>query len=115
MQLSRNFTLDEFLYTKYNISLNPQKKTIEKMKALCSKILQPCRDFFGVPMVITSGYRNIDLTKALRKDGYPASLTSQHMRGEAADFRFYAKTISQEDLSLALWDAYYWIYHNQAM
>jgi hypothetical protein len=47
---------------------------------LCQFILQPIRNEFG-PLIVTSGYRSIDLNKFVGgKD------TSQHLFGEAADF-----------------------------
>ena len=49
---------------------------------LVNTLLDPIREHFGAPIIITSGYRCPQLNKAI--DG--ASPRSLHMRGLAADF-----------------------------
>ncbi len=52
---------------------------------LTRRILEPLRARVLRPVHITSGYRNMQLTHALRAAGYSASLTSDHLTGCAAD------------------------------
>ena len=58
----------------------PELHHIEAMELLCEKILQPIRDEFGSFMV-SSGYRSPELCVAIG-----SKITSQHAKGEAADF-----------------------------
>ena len=95
MRLSKNFTLNEFLVsnvaTRRNISNQPTKEGIVEMQNLCQFLLQPIRDGLG-PLRINSGWRSIDLNKAIGGaykivDGeYVAS--SQHCKGQAADLKY---------------------------
>lgn len=84
MQLSKNFSLNEMTYSttanKYKINNNPDTKTIENLRLLCIKALQPIRDKFGI-VTITSGYRCLDLNKKVG-----GKTTSQHLKGQAVDF-----------------------------
>jgi len=102
MRLSDNFTLAEFLKTSTGIKLQPQQKTINNIKTLCRNILQPAREHIGHPLKITSGYRNRALNRLIK-----GSSTSQHLKGEAADFIIPAinKTASQA----LLINTFYWI------
>ena len=51
------------------------------LRALCVDLLEPIRAHFGKPITINSGYRCLALNTAIK-----GSKTSQHMKGEAADF-----------------------------
>lgn len=83
--LSKHFTLAEFTRsqtaTRHGISNRPTPAHLDAMKLLCERVLEPVREHFGRPVRITSGYRSAALN---RKIG--GSQTSQHSRGEAADF-----------------------------
>lgn len=85
MRLSDNFTLREFIRSqtaeRRGISNMPSADHLEAMELLCAKILEPVRAHFGKPVKITSGYRSGELNRAI--GGSP---TSQHSKGEAADF-----------------------------
>ena len=90
MRLSANFTLDELTNTNKSdelrainreIALNGQE-TLKNLTALAQKILQPIRDFYKQPVVISSGYRCKALNVAVG-----GSQTSQHSYGEAADIQ----------------------------
>lgn len=87
MQLSTNFTLSEFTKSqtalRKNIDNRPDKESICNMKLLCDNILQPLRDKFG-SIKITSGYRSTELCLAIG-----SSITSQHAKGQAADFEMF--------------------------
>jgi len=83
MQLSKNFTMAEFIKsdtaTKLGIDNTPQGEHLENAKELFENVVQKVRDHFG-PTVLNSGYRCPELNEAVR-----GSKTSQHCHGEAAD------------------------------
>ncbi|MEM4177886.1 MAG: D-Ala-D-Ala carboxypeptidase family metallohydrolase [Nitrososphaeria archaeon] len=85
MQLTKNFFLHEFIKspTALRLGINnyPTEKEVKNIKRLCEKVLQPVRDHFDRPVVITSGYRSPMLNRHV--GGAP---NSQHITGEAADF-----------------------------
>jgi len=98
MQLTKNFFLHEFIKspTALRLGINnyPDEKVVKNLKRLCEKVLQPVRDHFDRPVVITSGYRSPLLNKHV--GGAP---NSQHTTGEAADF--YIPGI--DNLQVASW------------
>ena len=85
MRISKNFTLDEFSVSASHpelakgIPINMRPAII----ALVTHVLQPICDKTGWTCKINSGYRSIELNRAV--GGAPAS---QHMKGEAADCVF---------------------------
>ena len=103
MRLSANFTLDELTNTNKSdelrainreTALNGQE-TLKNLTALAQKILQPIRDFYKQPVVISSGYRCKALNVAVG-----GSQTSQHSYGEAADIQIEGISVDKlfEDL-----------------
>jgi len=84
MKITNNFTLSEFTYSSTAASMHidnePGTIPIANMKLLCEKILQPLRDAYGKPIIITSGYRSPALNNAIS-----GAQNSQHMFGQAAD------------------------------
>ena len=88
MELSKSFTLNELTKsqeaTRLGIENIPNEEEIQNLKILCEKILQPVRDFYGLPVSISSGYRSPELCEAVG-----SSRTSQHARGQAADFEIF--------------------------
>ncbi len=87
MKLSQNFSLRELTKSqtaeRKGIPNEPSEEHIENLKLLCTKILQPIRDEFGI-VSVSSGYRSPALCEALGSKS-----TSQHARGQAADFECY--------------------------
>jgi zinc D-Ala-D-Ala carboxypeptidase len=85
MELSKSFTLNELTKsqeaTRLGIENIPNEEHIENLKILCEKILQPLRDYYGMPVSISSGYRSVALCEAVG-----SSSKSQHTKGQAADF-----------------------------
>ena len=84
-KLSKNFTWSEFCKsdTASRLHINNAITTWEvrdNIKALVEDVLQPLRDAWGGPLFINSGYRCLELNKAV--GGVP---TSQHCVGQAAD------------------------------
>ena len=66
--------------TRLGLSNSPNEEHIKNMQALAENIFQPLRDYFGVPIHISSGYRSEALNKAIG-----GSKSSQHCKGEAMD------------------------------
>lgn len=90
MKLSKNFSLSEFLVTSTGIENIPTKEVIENLRKLCVNVLQPLRDMYGKPIIITSGYRSPKVNKAVG-----GSKTSGHMLGTAADITAGHKTLNK--------------------
>ena len=87
MKLSQNFSLRELTKSqtaeRKGISNEPSEEHVENLKLLCTNVLQPIRDEWGV-VSISSGYRSPALCEALGSKS-----TSQHAKGQAADFECY--------------------------
>lgn len=86
MQLSKNFTLREFLVSQtasrhgFKEQYSPSDNIVNHLKELSVTAMQPIRDEFGV-INVTSGYRCLRVNRAIgSNDG------SDHVRGYAADF-----------------------------
>ena len=85
MNLSKNFSLSELTKSqtaeRKGIDNVPSEEHIQNLIHLAETVLQPIRNEFGRPVVISSGYRSPELCEAIG-----SSSKSQHARGEAADF-----------------------------
>lgn len=83
MNLSQHFTLSEFLFSETALRLNidntPPAEVIETLK-WTAQGLELVRSLTGSRLRVSSGYRCLELNRALRSKD-----TSQHVRGEAAD------------------------------
>jgi uncharacterized protein YcbK (DUF882 family) len=92
MKLSYNFTLDELTKSatanRLHIDNTPTEEIVSNLLALCEKILQPIRNEYGEPLVVSSGYRCLKLNKAVG-----GVSTSQHVKGEAADIHTVSDTV----------------------
>lgn len=84
MNLSANFTLKELTKsdtaTRLGLDNTPNEETIENLKLLCEKVLQPVREHFGQSVTVNSGYRSPESNAAVG-----GSKTSDHCKGQAAD------------------------------
>jgi len=100
MNLSNNFTLNELTKsqtaTRKGIDNEPGTAEIENLIHLAKTILQPVREHFGKPVMISSGYRSPALCEAIG-----SSAKSQHAQGEAADFEIHGV----DNKELATWIA----------
>jgi hypothetical protein len=80
------FTLAEMTKSataqRKGIKNDPSIQVCKALTALIEKVLDPLREAYGKPIIVTSGYRCEKLNKAV---GGAAS--SQHVKGEAADIR----------------------------
>ena len=96
MKLSENFSLSEFTKSqtaeRKGIDNTPSAEHQENLKSLCTSILQPIRDHFGRVVSVSSGYRSPTLCVALGSRS-----TSQHAKGEAADFEIFG--VSNKELA----------------
>jgi len=85
MQLSTHFSLSEFTKSqtasRRGIDNTPTDADIERMRLLCENVLEPVRDYYGIPFSPNSGFRSPELCKAIG-----SKTTSQHAKGEAVDF-----------------------------
>jgi zinc D-Ala-D-Ala carboxypeptidase len=86
MRLSKNFTLQELIYSstamRLGIDNSPTKEGVLKLTLLATSLLQPLRDRLGA-LRVTSGYRSPQLSEAIG-----SSANSQHCRYEAVDMQF---------------------------
>ena len=73
------------------INNNPSEDHMDNLKLLCEKVLQPVRDHFGKVVSVSSGYRSEELCEAIG-----SSKTSQHAKGQAADFEIFG--VSNQEL-----------------
>ena len=96
MELSKNFTLNELTKsqeaTRLEIDNIPNEEQIQNLKILCEKILQPLRDYYGMPLSISSGYRSVALCETIG-----SSAKSQHTKGQAADFEIFG--VANKDIA----------------
>ena len=88
MKLTSNFSLNELTKSqtaeRKGIDNTPSPEHQENLKLLCESVLQPVRDHFGKVVTISSGYRSPELCTAIG-----SKITSQHARGQAADFEIF--------------------------
>jgi hypothetical protein len=96
MNLSKSFTLNELTKsqeaTRLGIDNTPNEEHILNLKLLCENVLQPVRDFYGMPLSVSSGYRSAALCEAIG-----SSSKSQHTKGQAADFEIFG--VANKDLA----------------
>jgi len=96
MKLSENFSLIELTKSqtaeRKGIDNTPSTEHQENLKSLCEMVLQPVRDHFSRVVTISSGYRSEELCLAIG-----SKTTSQHAKGEAADFEIYG--LSNKELA----------------
>lgn len=89
--LSENFHLSEFTRSdtarRLGINNTPGPEVVENLRTLVNYVLQPARDYLGVPLRITSGYRSPELNRAVG-----GSKRSDHMFGYAADIETRPET-----------------------
>ena len=102
MKLTANFSLKELTASqtaeRKGIDNTPSTEHQENLKKLCENVLQPIRDHFEQVVSVSSGYRSPVLCAAIGSKS-----TSQHARGEAADFEIFG--VSNKELAD-------WIHYN---
>ncbi len=84
MKISEHLDLSEIIRSdsakRNGISNMPTPEHIENFKILATKVFEPIREHFGVPIHISSGYRSIELNRLIK-----GSSSSQHCKGQAVD------------------------------
>ena len=84
MKLTENLSLAEVTKSataiRKGITNTPSATHLIALKEVSKNIFQPCREHFGKPLAVTSGYRSEALNEAIG-----GSKTSQHSKGEALD------------------------------
>ena len=84
MKLSEHLDLSEVIRSesakRNGISNMPIEQHIANFKLLAEKVFEPLRKYFRCPIHISSGYRSVELNRAVK-----GSATSQHCTGEAID------------------------------
>ena len=109
-QASGFFSYEEFTQSDYG---KPVFNKLSKhlLECLCRNILDPIRKEFGHPILVTSGLRDINIMKGLRKAGYFPSSTTDHSFGDpdfnpfgvgAADIRPYGQGTCEEIFNIAV-------------
>lgn len=85
MQLSKHFTLAEMCVSQYatrrGIDNTPNGEQRIALAALVTNILEPLREQANRPVIVSSGFRCVPVNT-----GIGGSPSSQHCKGEAADF-----------------------------
>ena len=88
------FTLNELIKSdsakRSKINNTPTKQEEKNLIALINNVLDPLREAYGKPIIVTSGYRCERLNKLVN-----GSKTSQHLYGFAADIRTVEDTIEE--------------------
>ena len=96
MKLTENFSLNELTKSqtaeRKGIDNTPSTEHQENLKKLCENVLQPIRDHFEQVVSVSSGYRSPELCTAIG-----SKITSQHAKGEAADFEIFG--VSNKELA----------------
>jgi hypothetical protein len=93
-QISKNFTLEEFQISqeaaRQGRPIFVPADLLPDLYRLVDDILQPFREFLGLPIHTLSGYRPPWLNAAIG-----GSKTSQHMKAQACDFTVIGMTPAQ--------------------
>lgn len=94
VQLTKNFSLDEFLISqtaeRHGIDMTPNAQVIANLTRLCCQILQPLRNHFDTPVIISSGYRPAPVNRLIG-----GAAASQHVIGQAADIIIPGHTVAR--------------------
>ena len=84
MKLSNYLSLAEVTRSdtakRKGIDNTPTQEHLENLKVICEEVFDKVREYFGVPLFISSGYRSAALNKAIG-----GSSTSDHNLGRALD------------------------------
>jgi len=97
MQISDHFTLSELTKSstaeRMGIANEPGSMEVENLIMVCDQILEPVRNHYGIPFAPNSGFRGLELNRAIGSSG-----NSQHVKGEAVDFE--VPGISNKEVAL---------------
>ena len=97
MKLSDHFSLQELTKSstaeRRGIANEPDDEAVENLIMVCETILEPVREQYGIPFIPNSGFRCLELNRAIG-----SSDRSQHTTGEAVDFE--VPSISNKEVAL---------------
>jgi hypothetical protein len=97
MKLSEHLDLSEIIRSdsakRNGISNMPTPEHIENFKILATKVFEPIREHFGVPIHISSGYRSVELNRLIK-----GSSSSEHCKGQAIDIDMDGTTITNKQV-----------------
>jgi len=97
MKLSDHFSLQELTKSstaeRRGIANEPDDEAVENLIMVCETILEPVREQYGIPFIPNSGFRCLELNRAIG-----SSDRSQHTTGEAVDFE--VPSISNREVAL---------------
>ena len=83
---SKYFTLEELISSptarRLGINNKPTPDIVAALQRLVTNVLDPLREEWGAPIIVTSGYRSVKLNTAVG-----GARGSQHTYGQAADIR----------------------------
>lgn len=86
INISKHITYREATYSKLGASLliknDPSPAIVGTMILTAERVFEPVRNFYGLPLEITSFYRCPELNKAVG-----GAKGSQHIKGEAIDIK----------------------------
>ena len=89
--MGKYFTIAELTKSdtanKKNIDNSPSKQVETNLNQLITNILDPLREAYGEPIIVSSGYRCSALNKAVG-----GATSSQHTLGQAADIHSKSNT-----------------------
>ena len=77
---SKYFTLAELCSTNSGLTNMPDWEQVDNLYLLTEMVLDPLRALYGRAIKVNSGYRSVDVNKAIG-----GARTSQHLFGLAAD------------------------------
>lgn len=84
MKLSKNLSLQECTKSitakRLDLDNTPSQEHITNLVEIAQNVFQPLRDYFRVPIGVSSGYRSGELNSAIG-----GSSKSQHCKGQALD------------------------------
>ena len=96
--LSKHFSLSELTKSdtaiRKGIDNTPNDQEVENLILLCNEILEPVREHYGIPFAPNSGFRCLDLNRAIG-----SSDKSEHVSGKAVDFEISGL----DNKEVALW------------
>jgi len=102
MQISKHFKLSEFtksqIAARHGLKNLPGSGEIKNLENVCYEILEPVRAKFDRPILITSGFRSLEVNRKLG-----SSDSSQHCKGQAVDFAVDFEIPGVANIKVAYW------------
>ena len=97
MYISKHLELAELTRSesakRVGISNMPTPEHVANLKKLADNVFEKIREHFGRPILISSGYRSIDLNKIIK-----GAQSSQHSTGEAIDIDMDGTDVTNKEI-----------------